>query len=396
MLSVIFSISTPYVRARVSAAAKLWRKRGDELVGIELAEAELSYPWVKPLQESPYERICLFPNMAIEYLSKRQIKRKLTQTLEEISPDSLAICGYGFYGRAALRWARRRGKVAVLMSESKYDDFPRSRVKEWAKSQLARQFDAALVGGKPQADYVGHLGMPQEQVFVGYDVVDNEYFELRAKRTRGETAQLRRKLNLPEYYFLVIARFVERKKNIPGLLQAYKLYRSRAESPWDLVICGSGPLQAEIFQLIAELGLTGAVHLPGFKQIDELPGYYGLASCFVLPSLTDQWGLVVNEAMASGLPVLVSKKCGCARDLVQGGVNGFTLDPYDVYGMAHLMARMSSAEIDLRAMGEASQRIIEPWSPELFAENLWKAVEAGRQRAASRSRWSWLNPFIWI
>ena len=100
------------------------------------------------------------------------------------------------------------------------------------------------------------------------------------------------------------------------------------------------------------------MHFPGFKQADEFPNYYGLrVSLFIPSSHFEQWGLVVNEAMASGLPVLVSKACGCTSDLVQEGINGFTFDPYDVDGLARFMVRISSGEVDLQAMGEASQQI---------------------------------------
>ena len=78
--------------------------------------------------------------------------------------------------------------------------------------------------------------------------------------------------------------------------------------------------------------------------------------------------------MAAGLPVLVSRACGCAPDLVQDGMNGFTFDPYDVEGLARLMVKMSSGEADLKAMGEASRRIIAEWTPEVFAQNLFKAI----------------------
>jgi glycosyltransferase involved in cell wall biosynthesis len=125
-----------------------------------------------------------------------------------------------------------------------------------------------------------------------------------------------------------------------------------------------------------ELGLEGAVLMPGFKQYDELPAYYGLAGAFVLGSTEEQWGLVVNEAMAAGLPVLVSRRCGCAPELVRDGENGFTFDPHDASGLAVLMTEMA-ADADARAaMGRASRRTISHWAPETFGLNLWKAAGA--------------------
>ena len=92
--------------------------------------------------------------------------------------------------------------------------------------------------------------------------------------------------------------------------------------------------------------------------------------------MREQWGLVVNEAMAAGLPALVSNRCGCAPDLVEEGRNGFTFDPYDAEELARLMLRVSSMSEDGRAaMGQASREIISRWTPETFATNLMKAVQ---------------------
>jgi glycosyltransferase involved in cell wall biosynthesis len=130
------------------------------------------------------------------------------------------------------------------------------------------------------------------------------------------------------------------------------------------------------------------VVLPGFIQYDALPAYYGLAGAFVHASTTEQWGLVVNEAMASGLPVIVSKRCGCVPDLVQDGVNGFSFDPYDVEALASLMQRVAAmADEQRRTMGEAGRRIIADWGPERFADGLMQAVEVARRRPPSRASW---------
>ena len=108
--------------------------------------------------------------------------------------------------------------------------------------------------------------------------------------------------------------------------------------------------------------------MPGFKQYGELPLYYANAGAFVHASTTEQWGLVVNEAMASGLPVLVSERCGCAPDLVETGRNGYTFDPHDVDALARLMLDMASDACDRAAMGRASREIVARWSPATFAE----------------------------
>src|SRR5439155_11820127 len=122
--------------------------------------------------------------------------------------------------------------------------------------------------------------------------------------------------------------------------------------------------------------------LPGFQQYDELPAYYGLASAFIHASTVEQWGLVVNEAMAAGLPVLVSERCGCAADLVEAGVNGFTFDPWQPEALARLMLKLAASETERLRMGGASRGIIANGSAERFGEGLegaigWAALPRG-------------------
>src|SRR5206468_501416 len=100
----------------------------------------------------------------------------------------------------------------------------------------------------------------------------------------------------------------------------YARYRMAAgPGAWSLVVLGDGVLRGDLEQLRTELNLGDHVLFPGFKQYDELPAYYGLATAFIHASMVEPWGLVVNEAMAAGLPVLVSARCGCAWDLVEEG-----------------------------------------------------------------------------
>ena len=243
-----------------------------------------------------------------------------------------------------------------------------------------RRCATALVGGTPHRDYMQKLGMPPACIFLGYDAVDNDYFENGAAEVRNQENELRCRLRLPDRYFLASARFVA-KKNLSRLIEAYGRYRqlagkSGATEPWELVLVGDGPLRDSLLTLLSSLNLQKHVHMPGFKQYDELPAYYGLASAFVHVSTVEQWGLVVNEAMASGLGVLVSDRCGCATDLVKAGVNGFTFDPCNVEQLAELMRDLSSPGFDLAAMGKASQKIISEWGLGRFADGLAQAVNA--------------------
>lgn len=374
-IAVLFHRLGPYHQARLRALA-----RRCEVVFIQYSAVDDTYAWddVDP-EDDVYRTVTLFPQAGVEGRPAREISDVMGQALRRAAPDVVAIPGWSSPASlAALAWCGAEGVPSVLMADTFEPERPRPW-KEWIKARIVANFSTALVAGKPHVEYLVKLGAPRDRVFTGYDVVDNAYFASRTADVRGNADSLRAELRLPRRYFLASGRFIP-EKNLGRLLEAYSAYVAReGEGSWDLVLLGDGPLKPALDGQVASSGLGERVHFPGFKQYGELPLYYGLASAFVHASIRDTWGLVVNEAMASGLPVLVSDRCGCAPDLVRQGVNGFIFDPHDVDRLAALMAQVSGAPHRLEAMGRASRTFIESWSPDTFAENLCRAAE----RAAS-------------
>jgi len=306
------------------------------------------------------------------------VRAAVRQVLDVEKPGVAALPGWAYPSAlAGLSWCRKNGVRAVVMSESSEHDFPRRRWREWLKRRIVRRFDAALVGGRLHASYARKLGIPEDCIHLGYDVVDNAYFADGSERARRADQALRQKLGLPENYFLAVSRLVP-KKNIPVLLDAYARYRARAEGdPWHLVLCGDGPELPRIRAVIERLGLGEYAHLAGLVGYGDLPSYYGLGGAFVHVSRVEQWGLVVNEAMASGLPVVVSERCGCASELVREGVDGHIVDPDNVDNLARMLLSLSARGANRDAMGMAARHRIDAWSPREFAAGLWKACRPG-------------------
>src|SRR4029450_2851326 len=187
------------------------------------------------------------------------------------------------------------------------------------------------------------------------------------------------------------------KNNLPMLIRAYARYRKIAADhdhgqrtsgnrPWDLVLLGDGPLRADLCRLISDLRLHDHVHLPGFVKYRELPTYYALADVFVHASITEQWGLVVNEAMATGLPVIVSNRCGCVPDLVAEGKNGYPFDPGSVGGLGKLMLDMCRrSKRRLEDMRGESRRTVEGFTPAHFATGAERAINAAKAAPIRRT-----------
>jgi glycosyltransferase involved in cell wall biosynthesis len=310
----------------------------------------------------------------------------IRRRLDELRPAVVCINGWSYGGCfAALEWCLEAKVPAVVMSDStglEAADNDRPARRRWWKEAVKRRVvalcGAALVAGRPHARYLSSLGMCPSAVFDGYDVVDNAHFAAGADRARAQAPALRRRLGLPERYVLTAGRHVP-VKNLDGLLEAYALFvrQTRAEPPW-LVVLGDGPERARLQQRAAELRIAGRVRWPGHVGYADLPAHYGLAETFVLPSHAETWGLVVNEAMAAGLPVLVSDRCGCAEDLVVPGRNGFTFAPGDTAALAGLLARLAASAETRARMGQAGRALVAAWSPERFAQGLARAVAAAR------------------
>ena len=402
-VALLFDNFGPYHWARAAAAAGCC-----DLLAVQFGSTSDTYAWAQEAGGKAALRT-LNPDGPSTALPGVDMRKRLEPVLADFGPDAVMVPGWSSReALMALRWCGATGTPAVAMSESTPWDAPRTRCREAIKRRLLRLFSAALVGGSPHADYVLQLGIPLDRVFLGYDAVDSSYFAAEAARHRAGVPPLCRP------YFLSSNRFVKRK-NLLRLIEAYAAYlklgrgHTTALQPpvcdcWNLCLLGGGEQEPALLARCQALGLKvietapwdsaltpdscplspGIVFFPGFRQINELPRFYAHAGCFIHPALTEPWGLVVNEAMASGLPVVVSNRCGCAPDLVQDGVNGSTFDPYKVEELAQLMLRVAAFNFPLSAFGDASKRIVSDWGPERFAAGFKaaadKAVEVGPVR----------------
>ncbi len=389
-LCVIVRRVGPYHCARMEALSRFC-----DLLVVEFSNVDATYYWNDIGEVSGVRRETLFRGKAFEGLTYSEVWQKLSRVLAKFDPDVVAIPGWSHRGALmALRWCRRNDVPTVVMSDSRYQDAPRRSLKEIIKKTIVSQFSAGLVAGTEHIDYVHRLGIPKSRIFVGYDVVDNRYFETQARSVRTQRDSQRRSAKLPNNFFLAVCRFIE-EKNLFRLLEAFAQYRDRFPAhAWDLVLLGEGPLKPALEATIEKHNLVGAVHLPGFAQYEVLPTYYGLAGGLVHASTSDTWGLVVNEAMAASLPVIVSNRCGCADDLVCHGRNGFVFDPYNVEELIGSFAALADPRCDRKGMGAASREMIKAWSPIIFAENMIKAADAAMEAPRRRPR-RLLTTVVW-
>jgi len=422
-IGILWAQYGPYHHARVAALRKL--AAPIKIHALELANRSALYGWKRADNES--ELITLCPGAEAEKLSFWNVFWRARKLFAELKLEVCILPSYSpKESLAALLAAKSLGIRAVMMNESHAGTGRGVRgPAAWAKRCLVRLFSAALVGGLPQKRYFTALGLRKEKIFTGYDAVDNDYFFRRAAEVRGQRSEVRGRYQLPEHYFLSLGRFVT-KKNLGTLLRAYRqVLDSKPGCQTHLVMVGSGEEESKLKALCHELRLRTydktnsgignrkseidkelpGVHFYGFRQIEENPVFYALADAFILPSLWEEWGLVVNEAMASGLPVVVSDTAGCAEDLLPAGPsiatenlfgrsaqlasrvrpNGFLFDPQSVEALAEVLLTLESAPALREAMGRTSRQIVERFSCENFARNALLAARVAMGEDLSRT-----------
>lgn len=363
----------PYHLARIQGAARALETEGASIHVVQIAARD-HYEWA-PVQTVAGSSVeTLFSRRAYDELSGQEIMSRVDEWLNGQGVDVVVTNGWAVpEARAALAWAARsRKRRAVVMSETKADEAPRVFWKEWVKRRILRNASAGLVGGEVQARYLTSLGVPRERIHLGYNAVDNHYFEIESGRVRRQSPP-----PVERPYFLACARFIARK-NFDGLLRAYSAYRSSAgASAWDLVISGGGKEEQALRGLCGSLAIDPWVHWPGFVQYSELPRWYGHAGAFIHPAKGEPWGLVVNEAAACGLPLLVAAPVGARYELVEDGINGLVFDPFEDSDITRVLLRISEASEAVRAaMGEAARRRVADFGPERFGQGLVAAVRS--------------------
>lgn len=270
-----------------------------------------------------------------------------------------------------------RTGTPVLMRGDSHLVNPTSALRRAAKEVLYRAFiprlDACLPAGQRSAAYFRHYGARADRVFVVPYSVDDELFARRTARLREDRATLRAQFGLhPDaQVFLFVGKLIPRKRLL-DLVEATASLAARRPGVEALVV-GEGPSREEVEAAITRTGVP--VRMAGFLNQSRLPEAYAAADALVLPAVHETWGLVVNEAMASGLPAVVSDVVGCAPDLVEPGRTGETFPTGDVNALAAAMERVLSYA-GTPALREALGEKMRANSTAAAVQSVQRAVEA--------------------
>ncbi|WP_019986438.1 glycosyltransferase [Rudanella lutea] len=308
----------------------------------------------------------------VEEVSVGERTRALLSRMRQFRPDVLYLTGYYDPAQLALlAYAKLTGVPVVMQMESTAADHGRGGPKEALKRAILRLCDGFFCFGSLQAEYLMQLGVTARKILLRKTAVDNDvllrvFNEICPNRSAKLT-----QMGLPSRNFVFVGRLIE-PKNLPALLNAFAQARRQVDDrSWGLVFLGDGPLQAALEQQAQNLGITGQVRFLPAAPWYEVPQTLALADVLVLPSRSEPWGLVVNEAMVCGMPVLVSNRCGCVGDLVRDGENGFLFDPDQSDQLTGLMVKlMQLSDADRARMGAISEEMIKPWSVGAVADEM--------------------------
>lgn len=335
-----------YHRARVKALEDL----GADVYTADLGAADQLYQWNNS-EGDKHTVLSVFP---VEKKDTVNRVRNAKAYIDKIQPDILA-CPYGRTEYHSILWYARRKKIkTVIFCESWYTG---GKIKDTLKSVFLKQLgDYIFVSGKRAYKHVvNNLKFPTNRVVEGYSVVDNKHFESSiALQDRPKT-------------LLCIARFSE-EKNLLRLIEAFQI--SKINQTWNLKIIGAGPMQGILEQAVMN---SSSIELKSWCSYAELPGEYAQAKAFVLPSSFEPWGLVVNEAIASGIPVLLSSEVGALNDVYSSSMDKLVFVPFSTDAIRYSLDVLADMEDKhLQQVWNSQQKVLTTHNPEVWAQTLLK------------------------
>ncbi len=291
--------------------------------------------------------------------------------------DAVLLYGYSYAVNVIALLAAKTKGLPVLMRSETHLGLRRKRWKRWIRdatlSIVYRFVDGFLAIGTANRAYYRALGVPDDKIFDVPYTVDNDRFIAAAALASEQRAEVRKKYGLPvdRPVVLYASKFI-RRKHPDDVIRAMARLWNKGHSA-ALFMVGTGEMEHELRDLTASLSV-GNVVFAGFINQAELPKVYVAADIFVLPSENEPWGLIVNEVMCAGIPVVISDEVGCVPDLVKDGVNGYHMKAGDIGSLALALEKLLADETLRQRMGAAGLSVMSGWSYEQCRQGITAAL----------------------
>lgn len=322
--------------------------------------------------EFPYR--VLF-NEDLENIKKFKLYRILLKTLKMENPDILYIGGYSYiFYWVILFWGRLKGKKIIFEMDSNIEKPDEKKFFFLVKKIFVKLCDYGITYGKLSKEYFKKLGMTDKKIVLKPNVTDNRFWKSMSIKNSKKIEKLISKYRVKKKNLIYVGRF-SKEKNLFFLLEAYNDAKQiTMDVDWGLILIGDGPLKQDI-QLFIKNNDIPDTKILGFMDREEISEIYSIGDIIILPSISETWGMVINEAMNFGLTVFVSKISGSSAELVKEGMNGFIFSPLKKDKLTSLILKAFNGKIDLEKFSENSKRIILEFTPKVAAGKIKELVD---------------------
>jgi len=355
-IALIQNIASPYVIPLFSQFAAVPEV---DLQVYFMALSEKDREWIIKLRDDFQYKV--LPGFSINFFKKDlfafHINPSIIWELIRSNPDIVFSGGYSSLTTYfAFLYAKIYRKPFLVWSESTIHEpsFLRTVSLPLVKFIVGHS-DAHVACGTRSREYLLRLGARPEGIFTAYCTVDTDSFKRQSGELKARKEKLKGEIGVKnKSVILYVGRLIE-IKGLKYLIRAYS--QLKPEIDVALFIVGDGMQKEELIDLCRRDNIQD-VFFTGYIQLEALTQYYVIADIFVLPSLKETWGRVLNEAMACGLPVISTIKAGASADLIKNGLNGFVVEDKNAEQLYHAMYKILSDPELKQSMGSKSQQMI--------------------------------------
>jgi glycosyltransferase involved in cell wall biosynthesis len=342
--------------------------KNDELLVLQTSLNEITRANLGPVDRSIHQyNYQVLVDDYYENIPNTTRARKMLYWVRKFKPDVVNVSGYYETAMNLVIFYCRLNDIKVIISvDSTEDDKPNIWWKEAIKRFVVNRAQGFFCYGSKAAEYMLKFGAKPNQILLENNAVDNQTISSIYQEVYLNREAEKQKYGLRPYNFIYTGRLMA-IKNVANLLIAYSKLKTK---DWGLIILGDGAEGEGLRKYVADNQLEGVKFIEGQAWFN-VPKFMALGDVFVLPSYSEPWGLVVNEAMVGGMPVIVSNKCGSSHDLVKNDKNGYTFNPYDTDELATIMEKFVDAPDKIESFGKVSKGIIKKYSPEQVAQEMY-------------------------
>lgn len=371
---IIESVITPYEIKRFNVINEILN---NSLIVFFQNETDINRDWRLDHSNLKF-KYKILPDIPIRLKGKDIFTLHMNYTvfseLKRECPDVVISCGWdSLASYMSYIYCKMHNKKFILWSGSTINEpsWRRTISKPLVKF-LVKNSDSYIAYGTRAREYLMHLGAKEDRIFIAWNTVDNSFFEANSKITAEEKDRFKDKLGIKKRLVILYAGQLIERKGVYNLLEGYSSMKKEIDDV-ALLIVGRGMEEDTLRRKCVQENISDVV-FAGFVEYGHLPKYFGISDMFILPSYEEVWGLVINEAMACGLPVITTDKVGASVDIVENGVNGFVVRDRDSHELYNSMKKIIVDNELRQKMAESSKQIIRKFRIEHTARDVKEAI----------------------